>query len=263
MSILENNTEKLNELKEKANSLPDYPPPAKLQEKTVTPTKEGLSVVSDEGYDGLFQVTVNGDSNLISENIKSGVSIFGVNGDIQEGVKRLIPTQLKVTYSDPVSITGSGILYTDNNSFTVDGSRHTITYENNSDWLFYIGSYAFCKIKFNNSATVNENDIALIGKESDYSLTGYPTKIIRGRPSESTPITANGKGFVIINSEDGARYDYSNMGIVTIDGVKINQNNIDVAVGYSFRLDFDKSIKIEYGSAGSYNQDVGYQIFIY
>lgn len=259
---LSTNTTKLTELKNKVNSLPDYPPPAKLQEKTVTPTKEGLSVVSDEGYDGLSQVTVNGDSNLISENIKSGVSIFGVNGNVQEGVKRLIPTQLRVTYSDPVSITGSGILYT-YNSFSVDGSRHTITYENNSDWLSYIGSYAFCKIKFNNSATVNKNDIALIGKESDYSLTGYPTKIIRGRPSESTPITADGKGFVIINSEDGARYDYSNMGIVTIDGVRINQSRISVAVGYRFRLDFDKSIKIEYGSAGSYNQDVGYQIFIY
>ena len=170
-----------------------------------------------------------------------------------------------MTYSDPVSITGSGILYTSNSHFTVDGSRHTVTSENNNNngWLYYIGGYAFCKIKFNNSATVNEGDIALIGKESDYSLTGYPTKIIRARPSESTPITANGKGFVIINSEDGARYDYSNMGIVTIDGVRINQGNISVAVGYSFRLDFDKSIKIKYGSAGSYNEDVGYQIFIY
>ncbi len=168
-----------------------------------------------------------------------------------------------MTYSNPVSITGSGILYTNYSRFTVDGSNHTVTYENNSDWLSYIGSYDFLKIKFNNSATVNKEDIALIGKESDYSLTGYPTRIIRGRPSESTPITANGKGFVIINSEGKANYDCSNMGTVTIDGVRINQGSIDVAVGYSFRLDFDKSIKIEYGSAGSYNEDVGYQIFIY
>ena len=79
MSTLENNTGKLNELKEKANSLPAYPP-AKLQEKTVTPTKEGLSVVPDSGFDGMSKVTVNGDANLVSENIKEGVSIFGVEG---------------------------------------------------------------------------------------------------------------------------------------------------------------------------------------
>ena len=85
MSTLENNTGKLNELKEKENSLPAYPPPAKLQEKTVTPTKEGLSVVPDSGFDGMSKVAVNGDANLVSENIKEGVSIFGVAGNVKPG----------------------------------------------------------------------------------------------------------------------------------------------------------------------------------
>lgn len=44
---LSTNTTKLTELKNKANNLPDQNPPAQLQEKTVTPTKEGLSVVPD------------------------------------------------------------------------------------------------------------------------------------------------------------------------------------------------------------------------
>lgn len=77
---LETNTTKLQELKTKASALPDQNPPAVLQEKTVTPTAEGLSVVPDSGFDGLSKVTVNGDANLVSENIKEGVSIFGITG---------------------------------------------------------------------------------------------------------------------------------------------------------------------------------------
>lgn len=78
---LQTNTDKLTALKEKANNLPDQNPPAQLQEKTVTPTKEGLSVAPDSGFDGLSKVTVNGDNNLVPENIKEGVSIFGVDGN--------------------------------------------------------------------------------------------------------------------------------------------------------------------------------------
>ncbi len=80
---LSTNTTKLTELKNKANNLPDQNPPAQLQEKTVTPTKEGLSVVPDSGFDGMSKVTVNGDINLVSENIKEGVSVFGVEGNLK------------------------------------------------------------------------------------------------------------------------------------------------------------------------------------
>lgn len=79
---LQTNTDKLTTLKEKANNLPDQNPPAQLQEKTVTPTKEGLSVVPDSGFDGMSKVTVNGDANLVPENIKEGVSIFGILGSL-------------------------------------------------------------------------------------------------------------------------------------------------------------------------------------
>lgn len=51
-----------------------------LQTKTVTPSSSTQYVYPSSRYDGLSQVTVNGDSNLKAANIKSGTSIFGVTG---------------------------------------------------------------------------------------------------------------------------------------------------------------------------------------
>ena len=57
----------------------------KLQVKTATPTKNNVAITPDTGYDGLSKVTVEGDSNLISSNIKKNVSIFGVTGTLESG----------------------------------------------------------------------------------------------------------------------------------------------------------------------------------
>lgn len=56
-----------------------------LQSKTVTPQKTTVTVTPDSGYYGLSSVTVNGDSSLLADNIKSGVSIFGVLGTYSGG----------------------------------------------------------------------------------------------------------------------------------------------------------------------------------
>lgn len=58
------------------------PPPLKLQSMSVVPSYRDIQVTASEGYDGLSDVTVMGDSKLNSVNIKSGISIFGVPGSL-------------------------------------------------------------------------------------------------------------------------------------------------------------------------------------
>lgn len=52
------------------------------QSKTVTPTAGGLTVTPDSGKT-LSSVQINGDSDLVAENVKEGVNIFGVAGTLK------------------------------------------------------------------------------------------------------------------------------------------------------------------------------------
>lgn len=58
-----------------------------LQSKSVTPSTSQQKVQPDAGYDGLSDVTVNAvtnniDANIVSSNIRRGVTILGVEGNV-------------------------------------------------------------------------------------------------------------------------------------------------------------------------------------
>lgn len=58
---------------------------AELQNKTVTPKASTQYVKPGTGYDGLSQVTVYGDSDLVGANVAKGANIFGVPGTAARG----------------------------------------------------------------------------------------------------------------------------------------------------------------------------------
>ena len=112
----------------------EIPAPLNLQDKTIEPKKEEQVVTYDEGYDGLGKVTINGDENLVSENIVQGKSIFGVDGiytsDATATANDIVKG--KTAYADGQKITGTfeGIDTTGATATAIDVVKNKTAYAN-------------------------------------------------------------------------------------------------------------------------------------
>lgn len=57
-----------------------------LEITSITPSMETQTIKPSDGYAAISEVRVYGDENLVPENIKEGVSIFGVEGKLSTGI---------------------------------------------------------------------------------------------------------------------------------------------------------------------------------
>lgn len=145
-------------------------PEINLQSKTVTPSVSQQIIKPDSGYDGLGQVTVAGDSDLIASNIKNGVNIFGVAGN----------------YTGATSGGGSGnceayIINSTNPAVDFDRADGDIKvwgygyYESSGGWMNRTTVYAFAGDKYYTSSTYGDpTETSLNVSVSNGQLTGLP-----------------------------------------------------------------------------------------
>lgn len=117
-----------------------------LQDRAVIPSTNGTVVVSSEGFDGIRTVTIQGDENLIPENIKSGVSIFNVLG----------------TYGSPYDYF-QHIRRIENEAFKGDNNIHNIKLPNN---LEYLGNSVFENCNYLNEVIIDCPNLTLGGKNT-------------------------------------------------------------------------------------------------
>lgn len=75
------NNESLERVAKTVNNMQENP---YLQIKNVVPGTTNQKVLPDDVYLALSEVNVSGDADLLPENIKRGVNIFGVNGTLEE-----------------------------------------------------------------------------------------------------------------------------------------------------------------------------------
>ena len=95
--------------------------PTPTEEKNVTPTTESQTYNPSEGKHFSY-FTVNGDTNLISENIKNGVNIFGITGNYEGSGQ----------YAWKKSVQATVTAYTIY-KLTINGNINTLTTEKTKD----------------------------------------------------------------------------------------------------------------------------------
>lgn len=145
--------------------------PLATQSRVVTPTTEQQVITGDDGYT-LTSVTVEAvtkdiDSNIQSGNIKSGVSILGVEG-VLEGNK--LPDVLNKTVSSLTAGDLIGVTQIPNYAFQNCIDLTSVEF---SSTLQTIGSYAFSGCSSLTSIDFGENSqLTSIGENAFYNCDG-------------------------------------------------------------------------------------------
>ena len=135
--------------------------------KTITPSTASQIAVSSGYYTG-GNITVAGDSNLIAGNIKSGVSIFGVNGNY-EGSGGDTSVEDGLITRTPSFYTNNRIVYIGSYAFYSYYSLTRVTFPN----VTRIDSYAFANCT--NLATVSLPQVTRIGSSAFYRCFSLTT----------------------------------------------------------------------------------------
>lgn len=160
--------------------------PTPTEEKTVTPTTESQTYNPSEGKH-FSQFIVNGDTNLISENIKNGINIFGITGNYEGSGQYAWKKTEKITTGGSGNITAKGTVNGSsvNTTININISHPTIPVSELS-----LSDLEGMTLTFDSNSPYNHPDYGLkiVADGSSYYLCSWDIVNNRGSISQTNSI---------------------------------------------------------------------------
>lgn len=193
--------------------VPDIP--AELQDKSVDPSTSSITVEPDQGYDGLSSVTVAAidsslDPDLVPDNIKKDVEIFGVTGTFEGGTLGS-KTVDSSTVSQTVTPDSSdyGLSSVTVNPYTLESKSRMIT-ENggytftpdNADGLSEVVIEVKTNIVNNQSKTV-DSSTTIQYVQPDQGYTGLDYVAVNPYVLDTKTVNPSTNSQTVTSDEDG------------------------------------------------------------